>query len=55
MDLLIELKAPAEDNKANKELIKFLARMYNTNTTYIHIISGQNKSIKSIKIQNESN
>ncbi|PIT88561.1 MAG: YggU family protein [Candidatus Magasanikbacteria bacterium CG10_big_fil_rev_8_21_14_0_10_36_32] len=46
----IKLKAPPVDGKANRELIKFLSREYNTPKTKIEIIKGLNGKNKTIKI-----
>jgi len=48
--LSIAISAPAEKNKANKELIKFLAKEFMTSKSNISIISGHSDRLKLIKI-----
>lgn len=48
--LSIAISAPAEKNKANKELIKFLAKEFVVARSNISIISGSNDRLKLIKI-----
>jgi uncharacterized protein (TIGR00251 family) len=47
----IEIKAPAEKNKANIELIKFLSKKLDKD---VKIISGFNSKKKIIKIENRN-
>ena len=46
----INILAPPVKNKANTELIKFLAWEFNISKNNIRIISGRNNSLKLIKI-----
>lgn len=46
--LKIKLKTPAEKGKANKELIKFLAKILGIPSNKIMIIKGQTHNIKEI-------
>lgn len=50
IDLHIELKAKADDNKANIELIKFLSKQYNKEKDEIKILSGLKNKIKEIRL-----
>lgn len=49
--LIINIKAQAEKNKANQELMKFLAKEFKVLEEYISIISGASSRIKLIKIK----
>ncbi|HNV12273.1 MAG TPA: DUF167 domain-containing protein [bacterium] len=49
--LIINIKAQAEKNKANQELMKFLAKEFKILEKYISIISGASSRIKLIKIK----
>lgn len=51
--LKISLKAKAEDNKANLELIKFLAQEFKVLKNEIKIISGKSARIKLVKIKKD--
>lgn len=46
----IDIKAPAQDNKANLELIKFLATELGLRRYQVQIIRGLSSSYKTIKI-----
>jgi len=46
----IDVAAPAEKNKANEELIKFLAREFATDKSKVKIISGAGDRLKLVKI-----
>lgn len=46
----IEIKAQAVDNKANLELIKFLANLLGLRRYQIQILNGLSSSYKTIKI-----
>jgi hypothetical protein len=46
----IKINAPAVDNKANKELIKFLAKEFNVAKSNMKIIRGEKNSLKVLKI-----
>lgn len=48
--LTIKVKAIAEDGKANKELIKFVAKTFNLKQKNISIISGQKSRMKTLRI-----
>jgi len=48
--LKIDISAPPERNKANQELIKFLANTFSVNKNNVKIISGKKEKIKLIKI-----
>lgn len=48
----IKIKAPAIENKANNELIKFLSKEFNLEKTLISIKSGKNSKKKLINIEN---
>lgn len=50
--LKINLAAPAEKNKANTELIKFLAKKFAISQENVIIISGKKERIKLIKMNN---
>jgi len=47
---IINLTSPAEDNKANIELIKMLAEHFNTNQMNIRIKHGKNSRKKLVEI-----
>ncbi len=46
----IAVAAPPEKNKANKELIKFLAKNFGISSEKVKIISGASDRLKLIKI-----
>lgn len=48
--LSVAISAPAEKNKANKELIKFLSKEFATISDKVSIISGSSDRLKLIKI-----
>lgn len=48
--LKIKVSAPAEKGKANKCLIKFLAKKLNVKSSAISIISGRISSVKQIRV-----
>lgn len=48
--LKIYLKSPPEDGKANRELIKYLAKALGTTAAAIDIIAGATSRTKKIKI-----
>ena len=50
--LKIRIKAIPEKNKANKELIYFLAKTFSISQSDITILSGANSRLKKIQIQN---
>ena len=47
-NLIIEIAAPAEQNKANIELIKFLSKHFNGD---VKILRGQTSKTKLIRVQ----
>jgi len=47
----IRVAAPPEKGKANRELIKFLAKHFNTDKKSITIVSGKSDPLKLIKIE----
>ena len=51
--LKVKIKAPAVDNKANKELLSYLARLLGIKANRLHIESGQTGRLKSIVISME--
>jgi len=48
--LKIKVSAPAEKSKANKTLVKFLAKKIGTKTANISIISGKTNPVKQIQV-----
>ncbi len=46
----VYLRAPAQDGKANKALIEFLAEYYQVSKTSIEVIKGLKSRMKTIKI-----
>lgn len=48
---VVKIKSPAEKNKANQELIKFLAKNFIVLENNISIISGLGDRIKLVKIK----
>jgi hypothetical protein len=48
--ILINIKAPADKNKANQELIRFLAQEFDTSKESVIIISGKTDRLKLVKI-----
>lgn len=46
----IDIAAPAEDGKANEELIRFLAKEFDVSRSDIKIVSGQTAKVKTITI-----
>jgi uncharacterized protein (TIGR00251 family) len=53
--LKVKINAPPEDNKANKELVRFLAGFFNVKKSEVEIISGMKSREKTIKIKDENN
>ena len=51
--LIIRLKSPPVDGKANKELIKVLSKKYNVPKSYIRIKSGVSSRQKLIEIDTD--
>ena len=50
--LKIRITAPPIDNKANKHLLKFLAKTFAVSTSRIQLISGESQRTKRVKILN---
>ena len=50
--LKIRITAPPIDNKANKHLLKFLAKIFAVSLSGIQLISGESQRIKRVKILN---
>ncbi len=48
--IFINIKAPADKNKANQELIKFLSKAFDTDKRNVIIISGKTERLKLLKI-----
>lgn len=48
--ILITIKAPADKNKANQELIRFLAQEFDTGKESVIIVSGKTDRLKLVKI-----
>jgi len=46
------LRSPPEKGKANKELIKFLSKLFEVSSANISILSGKTSKIKIISISN---
>ena len=51
--IVIYVKGPPDKGKANKELIKFLARILEKNSSDIVIIAGQTSRDKTVLIKND--
>lgn len=52
--LLVELRATAEDGKANAALVCVLADHFNLKKSQVRIISGHTSRIKMVEIENGS-
>ena len=52
--IVVFVKAPPDKGKANKELIKFIAKILGKNSSDITIIAGQTSQDKTIKINNST-
>ena len=48
----LSVAAPPEDGKANKALLKFLAKTFDVSVNNVKIISGNKNKIKLVKISN---
>lgn len=48
--LKVKIKAPAQKGKANRELVKFLAKEFNVKKSSINIIKGENGREKIVEI-----
>ncbi len=48
--LKVKIKAAPIEGKANKELIKFLAKIFNVTKSSVQIISGENNKLKTLEI-----
>ena len=53
-ELIIRIKAARTKGKANKELIKFLAKILQVPSSEIRIVQGATSTIKRIEIYNHS-
>lgn len=51
--LKIKIAAPPEDGKANKELIKFLAKQWDIPASQMEIVSGDTSRHKRLRIHGE--
>ena len=47
----IDIAAPAENGKANKELLKFLAREFEVGIDQVSIVSGAKSRMKLVRIR----
>lgn len=52
--LIVHLKSPPVDGKANEELIKLLAEKFNVSKSQITIKSGLSSRTKLVEIDNDS-
>ena len=52
--LRIEIKAPPIEGKANRELIRIIAKLFGLNKSQITIIKGLNSKNKLIKIDSDN-
>ena len=50
----IDIAAPAENGKANKELLKFLAQEFEVGIDQVSIVSGATARAKLVRIRNVS-
>ena len=50
--VIIKIKAPAVDNKANEELIKFLSKSLKVPKSCVSIDSGNTSKVKIVYIEN---
>ena len=48
--ILVNVKAPADKNKANQELIRLLAKEFDTDKGNVIIINGKTERLKLLKI-----
>ncbi|MEK7102841.1 MAG: DUF167 domain-containing protein [Patescibacteria group bacterium] len=46
----INITKPADQGKANKELIRFLAEIFGVSQVYVDIITGETSRLKGIRI-----
>lgn len=53
--LKIRITAPPVDNKANKYLLKFLAKIFAVSASRVLLIRGENQRNKQVKILNPVN
>ena len=49
-NLKIRITALPVENKANKHLIKFLAKTFSVSSTKVELLKGENQRIKRVKI-----
>ena len=52
--LKVRVAAPPEDGKANKELLKFLAKTWGVKTSDLELVSGEQSRHKRLKIHNSA-
>jgi uncharacterized protein (TIGR00251 family) len=50
-EVLVSLKAPAVEGKANKALIDFLADAFRTKKRHVCIVAGEHSRLKTVEIQ----
>ncbi|HPD19338.1 MAG: YggU family protein [Candidatus Goldbacteria bacterium] len=51
--LRVKINAPPEDNRANKELVRYLAEFFNVKKSNVEIIKGMKSREKAIKIKTD--
>ncbi|GAB6162820.1 hypothetical protein JCM12298_19800 [Desulfothermus naphthae] len=51
--LKVKISAPPVDNKANKQLIEFFAKIFKTKKSHIQIVGGQKNRKKLLRIRLE--
>ena len=49
--IYVNIAAPAQKGKANKEIVKYFAEVFNVKKTDITIVSGEKSRIKTLKIE----
>lgn len=52
--VIVDIKAPPVDGKANQELIKFLSKAWNVPKTHIEIVRGQGSRVKHVRVPDET-
>lgn len=52
--VMVDVKAPPVDGKANRELVKFLSKAWKIPKTHIEIVHGQGSRVKHIRIPNKA-
>jgi uncharacterized protein (TIGR00251 family) len=53
--IVVKIKAPPMDGKANKHLIQYLSTIFKIPKSKITIIKGENSKFKTLEIQADSN